>query len=240
MQTTRGVVLKTVRYDDNRVIVSIFTEDYGIISAFMRVNRSKKKGSGSASAQILSLLEFSLDYRQSADFQKISEISICSPWRDMPYNPVKASIAMFLATFLYHVLRMEGRNEHLFSFLEYSLRWLDEAEKDFANFHLLFMVRLTRFLGILPGTEGYSRTRLYDLVAAGFTDRLPPHGQYVEASEAALIPLILRMDYRNMNRMRLSRNQRWHMLEIIVRYYQLHVPGFGELQNLDVLREMFS
>lgn len=240
MQTTRAVVLRTVRYDDNRVVASLFTEDYGMISALIRVGNTRKKGGRSANVQILSFLEAELEYKAHADFQRIGEMHIYLPWMDLPYHPVKASIVMFLGNFLYHALRSEGSNANLFSFMEYSFQWLDEADGGYSNFHLIFMIRVTRFLGVWPGLDGYSRRGIYDLIAAGFTESLPSHGQYVGVGEAALIPLLLRMDYVSMNRIRLRRNERWHMLEIIVRYYQLHVPGFGELQNLDILREMFS
>lgn len=240
MQATRAIVLRTVRYSDSRLVVSMFTEHYGMVTAMVRLTRGGRGGGRSALWQLLNILDVNMDYRPSSEFQKLGEVSISVPWRDLPYHPFKASISIFLADFLYHSLRGEGVNVELFGFLTNSLAWLDESDGHVSEFHLLLMVRMTRFLGILPGTDGYGRGRVYDMKSASFTSVLPEHGQYLEAGYAAWIPLMLRLDYSQMHLLRIGRNERRHMLEVILQYYRLHVPAFGELQSVDILRELFS
>lgn len=240
MQATRGIVLRTLRYSDNRIIVSIFTEHFGMVSAIVRLSHGSKSGGRCALWQVMNVVEMNIDYRPSKDLQKINEVSISMTWKDLPYHPFKASISMFLGDFLYHAIGREGENSLLFSFLVTSLQWLDEAEGNFANFHLLLMLRLTRFLGIWPGLEGYAKGKVYDMKGACFTSSLPAHGQFLEVKDAMWIPLLLRLDYSQMQRLRMTRNERWHMLEVILQYYRLHVPAFGELQSIDILHELFS
>lgn len=240
MQSTRGIVLRTIRYSDNRIIVSLFTEHYGMISAMVRVSHGGRSGGRSALWQVMNIVDMVIDYRPTRDLQKISEVSIGVPWADLPYHPFKASISMFLGDFLYHSLKGEGENGSLFSFLFTSLQWLDGAEGNFSNFHLLLMIRMTRFLGIWPGMSGYSRGCVYDMKGASFSTKLPAHGQYVDAVDAMWIPILLRMEYSQMHHLRMSRNERWHMLETILAYYRLHVPGFSELQSIDILKELFA
>ncbi|MDE5561384.1 MAG: DNA repair protein RecO [Bacteroidaceae bacterium] len=239
MQTTQAIVLRAVRYSDTRMVVSFFTEHYGLLSAMVRMSRGRS-GGRSALWQQLTLVEMSVDYRSSANMQKVSDVAIRLPWRDLPYNPLKASVSMFLAEFLYRSLRGEGENRPLFSFLVNSLQWLDEAEAGIVNFHLLFMIRMTRFLGIWPGVDGYARNAVYDLQGACFSTVLPLHGHYVEAQDAMWIPLLLRMGYAGMRRLRIEQGRRRYMLEQLLLYYRLHVPAFGELQSLEVLKELFS
>ena len=240
MQVTKAIVLRTVRYSDSHIVVSLFTECYGMISALVRVAHGGKKGGRSALWQLMGLVELNIAYRPYADFQKIGDVFMTSPWKDLPYNPFKASVSMFLADFLYHSLRCEGENRALFSFLEKSLLWFDETEKGMSDFHLLFMIKTTRFLGILPTTDGYKPGMLYDLKSACYVSQIPPHGQYVEADAATLIPMLLTIDYSNIHLLKMKRNERRHMLDVLLQYYRLHVPGFGELQSLGVLRELFS
>ena len=240
MQTTKAIVLRTIRYSDSHIVVSLFTEYYGMVSALVRVAHGGKRGGRSALWQLMSLVELNVYYRPAADFQKIGDVFMSTPWKDLPYNPFKASVSIFLAEFLYHSLRGEGENRVLFSFLENSLLWFDETEKGMVDFHLLLMIRMTRFLGIWPGTGGYRPGMLYDLKSACYVSRIPPHGQYVDADAATLIPMLLRTDYSNMHLLRMTRNERRHMLDVLLQYYRLHVPGFGELQSLDVLRELFA
>ena len=211
-----------------------------MMSAAVSCKRGRKAGCPAALMQVLGQVELTVDYRPSSDLQKVSNISAAATWTDMPYSPIKASMSIFLADFLYHCLKGEGENAVLFSFLDNSLRWFDEAVGGYANFHLILMLRLTRFLGIWPTLEGWAPGKFYDLKGACYSSRLPDHGQYLCADDARWVPLLLHTDYGTMHRLRLTRDKRWHMLDILLQYYRLHVPAFGELQSLDVLRELFA
>lgn len=237
---TRALVLRTIHYGDNRLVVSLYTESRGMVTCMVRVTRGRKSGGRTALWQMLNLVDVAMDVRPSRDMQTINEASMSCPWYDLPYHPLKAAISMFLGDFLFHCLRGEGENAALFAFLENSLRWFDEAEEGIADFHLQLMLRLTRFLGILPGVDGYARHKVYDLRGACYAAVIPIHGQYLAADEARWIPLLLRLDYGRMRKLKMTTTGRRRVMEILLLYYRLHVPAFGELQSLDVLREVFS
>lgn len=237
---TRALVLRSIRYSDSRLVVSLFTESHGMVPCMVRVSHGRKAGGRTALWQVLSLVDVEMDYRASREVQTVREASLSScPWRSLPYHPVKAAIAMFLGEFLFHSLRGEGENAPLFAFLENSLRWFDEADDGFVDFHLQLMLRLTRFIGILPGTDGYARHKAYDLKGACYVQSVPSHGQYLVADEARWIPVLLHLDYGRMRMLGWTVPLRRRMLEVLLVYYRLHVPAFGELQGLDVLREVF-
>ena len=88
------------------------------------------------------------------------------PFKSVPYHPHKSAIALFIAEFLYRALREEAENAPLFAYLSNSIQWLDECKHDFANFHLVFLIRLSRFLGLYPNTEGYHNGDYFDLLNA--------------------------------------------------------------------------
>ena len=52
--------------------------------------------------------------------------------------------------------------------------------------------------------------------------------------------MLMRMNYETMHLFAMSRTERNRCLEIILRYYRLHLPGFPELKSPDVLRELFQ
>ena len=117
---------------------------------------------------------------------------------------------------------------------------MDETEKGIANFHLVMMLKMTRFLGFWPNTDEYCKTGYFDLIKGTFAPLIPQHGQYIASEEAKYIPYILKIDYANAERLKLSRKERWHLLEVILHYYQLHVPSFAELKSLEILKETFA
>ena len=240
MQRTKVIVLRTLKYSDSQIVVSLFSKDFGIFTTMVRLSRGSRFAGKNTFWQVLNILEVSVDYRVGNEFQKLSEVSISLPWKDIPYNPPKAAVAIFLGDFLFHALRGEGENQILYEYIENSLLWFDESSSAFTTFHLFFMIRMTRFIGILPGLDGYTKRSMYDLTLSCFTMTVPNHGQYLDTSDAVYLPILLRTDYSQMHHLKIPRKKRWHMLEIILRYYRLHVPGFGELKSLETLRELFS
>ena len=120
------------------------------------------------------------------------------------------------------------------------MEWLDEAERDYANFHLVFMMRLSRFVGFFPNLDAFQPGACFDLRNATFTSRVPLHPDYLLPVEAAGINRLIRMDYENMHLFRLSRHERNQISDTVLRYYRIHVPDMPELKSFHVLRELFS
>ena len=68
----------------------------------------------------------------------------------------------------------------------------------------------------------------------------PLHRDFLAEQEASRIRLLMRMDYPTMHLFRLSRAERSRILEILLLYYQLHLPAFPELRSLKVLQELYD
>lgn len=117
--------------------------------------------------------------------------------------------------------------------------WLDSCSEGFSNFHLVFTMRLTRFLGFYPNLEDNVEGAYFDMRAGCFTLLTPLHRDFLKPQDASLIGLMMRMDFSNMHLFKLSRNERNSLLDVIMHYYRLHLPDFQELKSLSVLRELF-
>ena len=148
---------------------------------------------------------------------------------------------MFLAEFLYRALKEEASNEPLFAYLMHSILWLDGCgERPFANFHLVFLMRLSSFLGLYPNVDDYTSGCYFDMLNACFTPLMPKSGAFLKPDEAARIRLLLRMNYETMHLFGMSRTERNRCLMVINDYYCLHLPDFPMLKSVDVLKELFD
>ena len=147
---------------------------------------------------------------------------------------------MFLAEFLTHATRDEHETDLLYQFVESSILWLDEVEQGFANFHLVFMIRLTRFIGFFPNAEDGEPQAYFDLLNGCFTPSPPPHAHFLMPAEAGKIGLLMRLSYKTMHLCAMSRMERNRCTEVILEFYRLHVPGFPEMKSLEVLRQLFA
>ncbi|MBQ2002623.1 MAG: recombination protein O N-terminal domain-containing protein, partial [Bacteroidaceae bacterium] len=146
----RGIVLRTVKYGDSGLIVDMFTEQYGRKSFATKVVKGRRTASNSALWTPLSMVEFETTIRPNGKLPRPKDVGIYYNNVGLMFNPVKSTIALFLSEFLCHALKSETDNVPLYAYLEHSIRWLDASERTFANFHLVFLMRLTRFLGIYP------------------------------------------------------------------------------------------
>lgn len=239
LQTLRGVVLSIVKYNDKSNIARIFTDALGCRSFLVPLQRSRKSMVRSVLFQPLSMVAFECDVRPRASLHPIKEARTWNLLQSVPYNPYKLSIAMCLSEFLSHVLREEDVNEPLFAYLTHSICWLDACPEEFANFHLVFLMRLTRFVGLYPNLDDYTTGCVFDMQNACFTPTAPTHGQYLHREEAERLHKLTRMNYDTMRLFKMNRQQRNRCLEVICDYYRLHVPDFPEMKSLGVLKELF-
>ena len=225
LQKTKGIVLHTLKYNDTSIIVDMYTELSGRTSFLVPVPRSRKAAVKSVLFQPLSFIEFEADYRPNATLYRVKEAKSFYPFTSIPYDPYKSSMALFLAEFLYRAIREEAENRPLFAYLQHSVIWLDECREGFANFHLVFLMRLSRFLGL----------------NACFTSTRPQlHSSYINPEEAGRLRQLMRMNYETMHLFGMSRAERTRCLTIMNDYYRLHLPDFPALKSLDVLKELFD
>ncbi len=241
LQKTKGIVLHTLKYNDTSIIVDMYTELSGRASFLVTVPRSRKAAVKSVLFQPLSFIEFEADYRPNATLYRVKEAKSFYPFSSIPYDPYKSSMALFLSEFLYRAIREEAENRPLFAYLQHSIIWLDECGEGFVNFHLVFLMRLSRFLGLYPNLEDYHTGDYFDLLNACFTSIRPQlHSSYINPEEAARLRQLMRMNYETMHLFGMSRAERTRCLTIMNDYYRLHLPDFPALKSLEVLKELFD
>lgn len=237
---TKAIVLRTVKYGENGLVVDMLTEERGRVSFMVKVSRSSKSKIHKQLFMPLTLVEVDFDCRAKASLQKIRDIRMAVPLPGIATHPHKLAVGMFLAEFLSHATRDEIDNEPLFRFVSISLEWLEGVESGFANFHLVFMIRLSRFIGFFPNTDEAGEGRYFDLLGACFTSAPPLHGHFLVPEEASKISLLMRLSYKTMHLCAMTRAERNRCTEVILEYYRLHVPGFPVLRSLEVLRQLFA
>ncbi len=247
IEKTQGLVLHVLKYGDDSVIADIYTASYGALGFLVRLPRNRKSTIRTLLLRPLSILDLEFDYRPQQNLQRLQGMQVAVPYRSLPYEPIKESVALFLAEFLYHTLKHEARNPDLFQYLTTGLQWFDETRSGVANFHLLFLIRLTRFLGFWPNVEegplpdkrrGVQRDAYFDLRDGVMSETIPPHNAFLSPQESAMTPFLLRMTFHTVHLFRMNREQRNRILEVLTIYYRLHVPEFPELKSLEILREV--
>lgn len=233
---TRAIVLHTLKYGDASMIVDLLTETNGRLSFMVHIPKTSKGKIKKQYFQPLTIIEMEFDYRQKSELQRMRDVRVALPFSSIPFNPIKLSLALFLSEFLSQVTRGEQQNIPLYQYIENSIGWLDACEENYANFHLVFMMRLVRFLGFWPNLDDFVEGCFFDLRNASFVVEAPLHPDYLVPQEAERISRLMRMSYETMHLFRMSHHDRNRITDVALRYYRLHIPQMPELKSLEVVR----
>jgi DNA repair protein RecO (recombination protein O) len=109
-----------------------------------------------------------------------------------------------------------------------------------SNFHLYFLIQLSRYLGFYP-TENYSETNsIFNLQDGMFQSSMPIHPFYIENSSSPLFNELIKLSLNFSSDIKIHINERRILIEKILQYYSLHIGGFGETKSHKVLEEILS
>ena len=237
---TRAIVLNSLKYGESQIIVDIFTEALGRLSFMQRLPRTSRSGVRKQLFQPLTILDVEFDYRQRQRLQRIKDAAIACPFATIPFDARKLGIALFVAEFTAYSTRSEQANPQMYQFVENSVRWLDACAHDFANFHIVYMLHLARFVGFYPNLDDQQEHPYFDLRGGCFVANVPTHRDFLQPAEAHKIRLLMRLNYTTMRLLSLSRGERNRIVDVVLYYYRLHQPDFPELKSLPVLKELFA
>lgn len=237
---TQAIVLYAFKYGESRLIVDVFTRQAGRLSFIVTMPKSPRGRMKKQFFQPLTLLDMEFDLRPKMQLQKMGNVQLVYAYSSVPFEPSKLSISLFVAEFLYHALKGEQQNEPLFDYVRFSMEWLDGCQASVANFHLVFLMRLSRFLGFYPNLEGWKEGCYFDLRAGVFCQDVPLHRDFLQPEDARRMEVLMRMDYPTMHLFRMSHLDRQRLLDTAINYYRLHLPDFPELKSLAVLQEIYK
>jgi DNA repair protein RecO (recombination protein O) len=235
--SAKGIVLRKVAYSSSSAIVTVYTNKFGT-TPFMVRGIGKKRSGKSAALQPLSRIEFNCNYREKNQVQALSDLSLIPGSSNFSFHPLKSVIALFLAEMLFRSLREESKDEDLFDFLDTALDFFSEDEFS-PDFHLIFLIKLSRFFGFYPSGKWQDSSPYFDLLHGGFSSN--PNQSVHTLSEELSKSLgdLLRADFGDKVLQRNNASRR-ALLNAIVEYYQIHLEGLGQIKSLPVLVDVFS
>ncbi|APX99126.1 DNA replication and repair protein RecO [Lacinutrix venerupis] len=235
--TTNAIVLSKLKYRDNDLIIKCYTQKEGIVSYLLKGILKSKKGSKVAYYQLLTQLQIVTDFKPSRSLQYIKEVKINHLYSSLHTSVLKSAIVMFLAEVLSSSLQEEEQNDTLFNYLEATLQWLD-TQDSYANFHLLFLLNLTKHLGFYPDT---SKIELpyFNLEAGEFQDK--KYSKYSISNEnLTLLKKLLGTTFDALDLVKINAKQRQSFLGLILVYFELHLGTFKKPKSLQIFNEVFN
>ena len=240
LHKTRGIVLKTTLYSESSVVVQIFTEKFGIQSYMINGVKKPRAKISMNMLQPLHLVDMVVYHKASTSIQRVSELRPSPVFSTIPYNIIKSTMVMFLNEVLYKSIRQQMADERLFDYIFSAICWFDECREVNVNFHLAFLLKLSRFLGFAPNTQTKSDQSFFDLQEGEFNSAPPVHPYFLDKSDAILFITLFTLPFEKLNEIKSDNKTRRSILDKILIYYTLHTASFGEIKSHQVLEEILS
>ena len=144
---TKGIVLNFIKFKESSIICKIFTESFGLQSYIVNGVRSFNKSKNMSLFQPLTILDLVVYNKSSANIQRLKEMKIDVIYMTNHTDIKKISVCIFLSELLSKILSNEPNQNQKFNFLYNSFLIYDGLEKNIKNFHIQFLLKLTKFFG---------------------------------------------------------------------------------------------
>lgn len=240
LHKVKGIVLKTTNYSETSVIVQVLTDKFGMQSYLINGVKKPKAKIKMNMLQSLHLLDMVVYHKTNTNIQRVSEVRQTPVFKSIPYDMLKTSIVIFLNEVLYKSIRQQSADESLFDYIFNSIAWFDENEEINPNFHLSFLLKLTRFLGFSPNDKKRSDQTYFDLQEGEFVSRIPIHSNYLELEDALGFIALFNTPLEQTAEIKFTNTQRRFLLDKILVFYTLHTASFGEVQSHKILETLLS
>lgn len=235
---TRGLVIQCIKYSETSVIAKIYTEKLGLQSYMVKGVRAAKSKSKAAMLQPLTLLEMEVTHRENKQLQYIKEFHRAVVYQTIPFHAVKSTVAFFLLEVISKTVREHEPNAELFEFLYEAICTLDNEPLLNPDYHLVFMLLLSRHLGFEPHKNFSEQNCVFEMSEGVFGEG--KNGSHtLSKNESLFLHRLLCQHWFEPHPIKVSRAERQQMLKSLLKYYQLHVENFN-LRSPEILEEILG
>jgi DNA repair protein RecO (recombination protein O) len=231
----KAIVLQAIRHGDKKFILKIFSRHHGTIAVAASIGKSSSSKIKSSAILPLSLIDVELIIKQNKEIHQLTEASCYYVSTRISTSFTKLSIAQFLNEILIKTLKEQSSNTHLYEFVETCLKFLNDTQEESINLHLYFLAELTKYLGFEPQNNYNAKTPFFDCREGRFSSVGLTMPLGLNETDSFLFSEFLKI---NSLKTGISNSQRRTLLEILLAYYKLHIPGFNEVKSLEVLKEI--
>lgn len=235
-----GIVIDIVRHTDRANVVTLFTSTRGRLSFISPVGKGRSGSQRNSRLMLLSAVETDVNFRENRTLQMLGQVWPAAIWRNIYFDPMKSSIAMFMSEFLNRYLRDAQPDPPLWEYTFRMIALLDAAGAETINVHLAFLKGFLHFAGIYPDLNDFEPGDYFDMRSGIAVADRPDHRDFLMPSEASRFMALLRADIMDVSAYRFLPGGRREALGWLLRYHAVHFPGLSALKSPSILAELFS
>jgi DNA repair protein RecO (recombination protein O) len=238
IEKTSGIVLHHFKYGETSVIAKVFTREAGLQSFIVPGVRKARARIHQNLFQPLTLVDMVIYRKERGGLQHIREINCPEPWQSIPCEITKTSIAIFLAEILMGVLKESDPSPAMFDFVRESLEFLDQQDGRIADFHLVFLLKLSSHLGFFPRSNFDERHCFFNLAEGLYQTVYYGPDICLDKELSRQFNALSNCNFGDLEGVYLKPTQRKALLHKMIDYYRLHLDGLKEIKSHHVLESI--
>lgn len=235
----QGVILKKIKYSDSQNIVQVFCRNRGYQSFILSINKKGKNRSVNHLLQPLFIVNIEFYSKHGNAMGRIHNIEPDYVFQSIPFNAYKTTVGFFIADFLQHAVKFESNPSEIFEYLTTAIKYYDQLETGYYDFHLVFLIRISRFLGFLPERNS-ENLPYFDLMEGSFISHKPVHNLYFDEELCKSFSLALDNSAGFYKPLEISNQARRELLSGIMNYFRFHHQMFKNMESYHILNEVYN
>lgn len=235
---TPAIVLSTIKYGEADLIARLYTRELGTQSYMLKGVRKSRKGKLRISYfQPLIQLDIVTQHKGKGSLEYIKEAHVTPAYDTIYTDIVKSSVVMFFSEMLTQLLTEQQPDANLYDYLSSIFQFLDQSDA-VANFSIKTLLDLTAHMGFQPDVETIDFP-YFNLLDGSFDNNgVLPHHATIE--ESNLIKLFLGTNFAAINEIKMNREERNSLLNLVIDYFQIHLHVFKKPTSLTILKQLFD
>lgn len=234
--STALIVLSKSNYSESSIVVQCFSRQYGKVGLLVTGVKKRKARVKIALFEPLSILEVHANFASKKGLVIPKEVKVVVPLLQMQASMVKRSVAFFLSEILHKSMLEASPDENAFDFMQSAIEYLNYSQHSISSFHIVFLLKFTRFLGFQPMiTKG----QYFDLYDGAFSNNVSPGAIYFDDGIKEVFKFCFGANFDEWTVIQLSVENRNFLIDFILKYYQAHIPGMGQIKSHHILEEIF-
>ena len=239
LTSTLAVCIKSFPYKESSTVVSLYTKDSGLKTCIINGGRKPNAKVKSACFQPLQPMEVVIYNNPKSAFCRIKENKLTFNIAGIQTNMTKISVAMFITEVFYLSVKEDNPNEELFFFLENSVIYINncEKERDLRDFHIYFLYHLSRILGFEPMNNYSLQTPFFDISKGTFVEHQDVQTLDKDLSSLFYKTLLtLKSEYAAFTENSAARNA---LLDIFILFFEQHITNNRRIKSRQILHTIF-
>jgi len=239
LHNTKGIVLRVTKYGDTSLIMTAYTELFGLQQYIIKgVRTTSKKGANKAVYyQPAAILQMEVYHTPMKQLQMLKDVNWDYIYQNVYSDVIRNAVATYIVEVLQQTLQPEPHPE-LFYLIEDTFKQLDKGGAALAsNLSIYFLIHLTETLGFGLQGKWTEATPLLDVKEGQFVKDKPLHPYFLEGIEAQTASQFLSLQfYNDLENIQLNGQQRKKILELFQLSLSWHYKGFKEIKSLAILQ----